>query len=121
MRPSPRCILLFAAGIPVALLSSIVHVGLWAVWPAYLAAALAACAADLVFGLARRRLTVRANAPHTLFIGASAPLEVSLSAPPSSRPRRIEVLCRLVAKLVERTELPESEIVEALIKSGVEF
>jgi hypothetical protein len=35
--------------------------------------------------------------------------------------RRIEVLCRLVAKLVERTELPESEIVEALIKSGVEF
>lgn len=35
--------------------------------------------------------------------------------------RRVEVLCRLVAKLVERTELPESEIVEALIKSGVEF
>jgi len=35
--------------------------------------------------------------------------------------RRIEVLCRLVAKLVERTDLPESEIVEALIKSGVEF
>jgi len=35
--------------------------------------------------------------------------------------RRIEVLCRLVDKLVERTELPESEIVEALIKSGVEF
>jgi hypothetical protein len=31
------------------------------------------------------------------------------------------VLCRLVGKLVERTELPESEIVEALIKSGVEF
>lgn len=35
--------------------------------------------------------------------------------------RRVEVLCRLVAKLVERTELPESEIIEALIKSGVEF
>jgi hypothetical protein len=35
--------------------------------------------------------------------------------------RRIEVLCRLVAKLAERIELPESEIVEALIKSGVEF
>jgi len=35
--------------------------------------------------------------------------------------RRVEVLCRLVAKLVERTELPESEIIESLIKSGVEF
>lgn len=40
---------------------------------------------------------------------------------PEELARRIEVLCRLVAKLVERTELPESEIVEALIKSGVEF
>jgi hypothetical protein len=40
---------------------------------------------------------------------------------PDELTRRIEVLCRLVAKLVERNELPESEIVEALIKSGVEF
>ncbi|MHC4668514.1 MAG: hypothetical protein ACYTFD_08915 [Planctomycetota bacterium] len=35
--------------------------------------------------------------------------------------RRIEVLCRIVARLVERVNLPESEIIEALIKSGVEF
>jgi uncharacterized protein (DUF58 family) len=95
MRPSPRCILLFATGIPVALLASVVHVGLWAIWPAWLAATLLACGVDIVFGLARRRLTVRAHAPHTLFIGASAPLEISLSTPPSTRPRTIEVLCDL--------------------------
>ena len=100
MRPSPRCLLLFAAGIPVALLPSVVHVGLWALWPAYLAVALLACGVDLVFGLARRRLTVHAHAPPTLFIGASAPLEISLSVPPSSRPHTLEMLLDLDEDLV---------------------
>ncbi|MDH3590368.1 MAG: hypothetical protein OER88_00705 [Planctomycetota bacterium] len=35
--------------------------------------------------------------------------------------KRIEVLFRLVAKLVERANVPESEIIEVLIKSDVEF
>ncbi len=35
--------------------------------------------------------------------------------------QRIDLLCRLVAKLVERVGLPENEIIEVLIKSGVEF
>jgi len=35
--------------------------------------------------------------------------------------RRVEVLTRFVIKLVERSQLPESEIVEVLIKSGMMF
>jgi len=35
--------------------------------------------------------------------------------------QRIDLLCRIVAKLVERVGLPENEIIEVLIKSGVEF
>ncbi|MHC4932617.1 MAG: hypothetical protein ACYTGV_10565, partial [Planctomycetota bacterium] len=35
--------------------------------------------------------------------------------------QRVELLCRLVGKLVERTKLPENEIIEVLIKSGIEF
>jgi hypothetical protein len=35
--------------------------------------------------------------------------------------KRVDVLCRLVAKLCERFGLPESEIIEALIKGGLEF
>ncbi len=35
--------------------------------------------------------------------------------------QQIEVLCRLVDRLVERAALPESEIIEALIKADVEF
>ncbi|MFB3065470.1 MAG: hypothetical protein ACE10D_03050 [Planctomycetota bacterium] len=35
--------------------------------------------------------------------------------------RHLELLCRLIAKLVERAALPESEIIEVLIKSRVEF
>ena len=35
--------------------------------------------------------------------------------------KRIEVLFRLVSRLVERSNMPESEIIEVLIKSDVEF
>lgn len=35
--------------------------------------------------------------------------------------KRIDLLCRLMAKVVERTGLPESELIEVLIKAGVEF
>ncbi|MFI5403994.1 MAG: hypothetical protein ACHQ1G_13730 [Planctomycetota bacterium] len=35
--------------------------------------------------------------------------------------KRVDVLCRLVAKLCDRFGLPESEIIEALIKGGLEF
>jgi len=35
--------------------------------------------------------------------------------------KRVDVLCRLVAKLCERFGMPESEIIEALIKGGLEF
>jgi len=35
--------------------------------------------------------------------------------------QRVEVLCRVLTKLVERTGLPQSDLIEALIKSDVEF
>jgi hypothetical protein len=35
--------------------------------------------------------------------------------------QRVDLLCRLVAKVVERLGIPEGEIVEVLIKSGVQF
>jgi len=35
--------------------------------------------------------------------------------------KQVEVLSRLVAKLVERSRIPESDIIEALIRAGVEF
>ncbi len=35
--------------------------------------------------------------------------------------KRVDVLCRLVSKLCDRFGLPESEIIEALIKGGLEF
>jgi hypothetical protein len=35
--------------------------------------------------------------------------------------QQVEVLCRIVSRLVEKAQLPESEIIEALIKADVEF
>ncbi|MCZ6786581.1 MAG: hypothetical protein O7E54_05390, partial [Planctomycetota bacterium] len=36
-------------------------------------------------------------------------------------PKRVEVLSRLLAKLVEKSGMSQSEILEVLIKSGIEF
>lgn len=47
-----------------------------------------------------------------------------LGRPPANdaeRAKRLELLCRLVTRLVERAGIPESDILEALIKSGIEF
>lgn len=40
---------------------------------------------------------------------------------PQQLAQRVDLVCRLIAKLVERAQIPESEIIEVLIKSGVEF
>jgi len=46
---------------------------------------------------------------------------LSKPAEPQQLAQRVDLVCRLVAKLAERARIPESEIIEVLIKSGVEF
>ena len=93
MRPTLRCVLLFAGGIPVASLPVILGERLWTLWIAYLGLCVAACGLDLLLGLPRRRLAVAAQAPDTLYIGDRAELEVSLEAP--RRAGAVEVLADL--------------------------
>jgi hypothetical protein len=47
--------------------------------------------------------------------------EILLKGSQTTPEQRLEALCRLVSRLVERSNLPESEIIEAMIRSGVEF
>ncbi|MHC4547662.1 MAG: DUF58 domain-containing protein [Planctomycetota bacterium] len=112
MRPSLSCLLLFALGIPVALMPAIVDARLWTLWPAYLGLTLLACGVDLLFGLPRRDLAVRARLPTLLYLGESHPLHLRLTAPSSRRPRTIEILCdldeRLAPQLRQTVALPRS-------------
>jgi hypothetical protein len=56
--------------------------------------------------------------------GASGLALADILVPPQAGEdlrQRVDLLSRLVIKLVERSKLPESELIEVLIKSGVEF
>jgi len=66
----------------VALLSALVSTRLWTLWLAYLGLVVLLIGIDAIFGLPRRRLTLVAQAPQTLFIGdhAHEPLALDLSA-----------------------------------------
>jgi uncharacterized protein (DUF58 family) len=94
MRPSIRCVLLFAAGIPVALLSALVSAHLWALWSAWLGLSLLAVSADLVFALPHRRLRLSLDVPDVLYIGDRSSLRARIAV---SDPRRqtVEILADL--------------------------
>ncbi|MFI5403833.1 MAG: DUF58 domain-containing protein, partial [Planctomycetota bacterium] len=100
MRPSPRCILLFAAGIPVALLGTLVSRELWTLWAACVALSLLLCAFDALYGVARRGVRLAIEAPDTLYIGDRAPLVLRIGVGDGLRPA-MEVLADL-SDLLER-------------------
>src|SRR5258708_2633637 len=111
MRPTLRSVLLFAGGVPVALLPAIFTARLWTVWLAYTGVALFLIAADAALALGPRRLHVATELPETLFIGEAATLALKLSAP---RGVRIEILCD-----VDET-LPPVALVEVFVVAGIE-
>src|SRR5579872_2528956 len=80
MRPTLRCLLVFVAGIPVALGAVAIHPRLWAVWLAYLGAAVLLAGFDALLALPRRHLQVAARMPAQLFIGETGAATVELSA-----------------------------------------
>jgi uncharacterized protein (DUF58 family) len=98
MRPSLRCILLLAGGIPVALLASLVSRDLWSLWAAVFASSVLLCAFDAIYGLARRRVRLEIEAPETLYIGDEDRLVVRIGVLDAARPE-VEVLPDLSANL----------------------
>jgi len=99
MRPTLRCVLVFTAGIGVALLTAVFSPQLWTLWIAYVGVAVLATGLDVVLGLPARRLELRVAAPDTLYIGDRAQLTVELSTPRRRLPR-IERLADLGESLM---------------------
>ncbi len=95
MRPTLRCVLCFAIGVPVALLPAIVSARLWTIWLAYTGVLIIVAGVDAILALPRRALTIDTEAPETLFIGdESEVLAIHLSATGSTRGRTcVELVC----------------------------
>jgi len=93
MRPTLRCVLVFAAGFPASLLAVLVSQRLWTLWLAYLGFAALITGIDALLALPRRRLAIATDAPEMLYIGETDPFRIALSAKRWRRRAAVEVLC----------------------------
>ena len=115
MRPSLRCLLLFAAGIPVGLLPVVLDDRLWVCWLAYVALALLLCGADIV--LSMKSVRVKLGVPDTLYVGSQDPLRVAIEPPPAPlrRAKSVELIVDLKEELepqpLRRVELGAADTV----------
>jgi len=94
MHPTPRAVLLAAAGFPAALLPALVHPRLWGVWLVLLALATIAMGLDAILALPPALLSVEVQAPDTLAVGQEGRLAIQLSAGRRG-PDAVEVRCEL--------------------------
>lgn len=99
MRPTLRAVLLFALGIPIALLPSLVDPRLWTLSLAFSVCAIVALMVDALLGLPRGRLRIEAVAPDMLYIGDQDPLHLRVSAPGWPRTLHLHVLPELGERL----------------------
>ncbi len=88
MRPTLRCVLVSALGIPVALLAAVMDERLWVVWVAYVGVFVVGCLIDILFGLRRRDVVTTLETPDTIYIGAESVMTFTLS---SARGRGVSV------------------------------
>ncbi len=95
MRPTLRCVLVFAAGFPASLLAVLVSERLWTLWLAYLGFVVLLTGVDALLALPRRRLAIAADAPGTLYIGETDPCRIDLRMRRWRRSVDAEVLCDL--------------------------
>jgi uncharacterized protein (DUF58 family) len=98
MRPTLRCLIVFLAGIPVALGAVAIHPRLWTVWLAYLGAAITLAGLDALLAMPRRKLRVAARVPEQLFIGETGSAVLELSA--GRRGAALELVAELDDALV---------------------
>lgn len=79
IRPTPRALLIFAAGTPLALLIVLFNPSLWTLSLDYAVLALIVGLTDLALACPWRRLTVKIAAPDRLFIGEQGATGLSIS------------------------------------------
>jgi uncharacterized protein (DUF58 family) len=111
-RPTGRTVLIFAAGIPLALFIVIYNPGLWALSFNYALLVALAAASDLLLAFPPRLLNVKVATPDRLYIGERGAVTVTLGAARWRRAARFEVVAE------QRGDLEPAEIVAGLLAAG---
>ena len=112
IRPTPRAIALFAAGIPLAFAILLADPDAWPYVPAFLFLTCFALLLDTVFSLSPGRLNVQINLPPVLYIGRDEDFLVYLHSHSERRPE-IELLCD-----VDETLEPPGRVIAVLNDDG---
>jgi uncharacterized protein (DUF58 family) len=114
IRPTPRALLIFAAGIPLALLIVVYNPGLWALSFDYALLALIIGASDFALGCPWRLLNIRTSLPDRLYIGEKGATTLSIATNGFRRAIHFEAVAE------QRGDVEPSEIVSGVIPPGGE-
>jgi uncharacterized protein (DUF58 family) len=112
IRPTPRMLAVFVAGIPLTLFVVIYDPGLWLLAINYGVLVVIAAAGDLLLALSPRRLNVRVATPDRLSIGEHGAITATLAAPGYPRSVRLELIAE------QRGEVEAAELVRGELGAG---
>jgi uncharacterized protein (DUF58 family) len=112
IRPTLRAVLIFAAGIPLALFIVIYNPALWPLSSNYGLLALLVIASDLALALPPRLLNVKVAVPDRLYIGERGATTVSIAAGNFRRATRFEAIAE------QRGDVEPSDIVTGELARG---
>jgi len=114
IRPTPFALLIFAAGIPLALLIVVYNPGLWALSFDYALLALIIGISDFALCCPWRLLNIRTSVPDRLYIGEKSSTTLSVAAGGFRRTIRFEAIAE------QRGDIEPSEITTGVIPPGGE-
>lgn len=119
IRPTPRAVIVFGAGIPISLVLALAAERLWPLGLAYLGMVILLTGLDALLAPRSGSLTAEVRAPELLYAGDRDALTVSLRSGDARQPVPIELVCD-VGPALERPDklslmLPPGEMAEPTI------
>lgn len=93
IRPTPRAVLLFAAGIPISLVLALAAERLWPLGLAYLGLAILLTGLDALLAPRSAMLSAEVKPPELLYAGDHDDLAISLHSADARQPVPIELVC----------------------------
>lgn len=118
MRPTPRLLLLFAAGLPVAALPTLFGAGALPVWLVWVSVCTLVGGVDALLCLSPRRLDVEVRVPRQLYVGDAGAARVTLCARARPAVTTVTLLCDLSEDL--RPEPPRDVALEVGVPREVD-
>jgi uncharacterized protein (DUF58 family) len=112
MRPTPRTVALFVAGVPVALFLVVYNPSLWQWSLGYGLLAFIAFGCDFALAMPPRLLRLSAEAPASLQVGETAAVKVTIANPGRGRTAAFELLCE------RRPEADAGEVAHTALRRG---